>query len=123
MQFIKKTQFFAVQVTAIPVPVSNGTKSEPKQVHHFLLLRAYAPERIKFLALTRDGRAVAKSMVRGERGDMMRVRVKRRSGKELTSSKALLKSGIAAWRLTILQMAALIGLGVWAMSRLDDLDG
>ena len=85
-----------------------GTKvliDASKQVHHFLLLRAYAPERIKFLALTRDGRAVAKSMVRGERGDMMRVRVKRRSGKELTSSKALLKSGIAAWRLTILQMA------------------
>ena len=76
-----------------------------KQVHHFLLLRAYAPERVKFLALIRDGRAVSSSMVRGARRELRRARIKQRSGKDVSDSKALIRSAIAAWRRTMLQMA------------------
>ncbi len=38
-----------------------------KSIYHYILLRSLYPDKIKLIVLYRDGRAVAKSMVRGKR--------------------------------------------------------
>lgn len=52
-----------------------------KQAHQYYVLKAVAPERIRLITLLRDARAVAASMTKGPRGEVIARKMKARTGR------------------------------------------
>ncbi|QBQ55966.1 sulfotransferase [Nitrosococcus wardiae] len=75
-----------------------------KMIHHFLVLKTVCPERVSLLALFRDGRAVSKSMIRGERKRYFKKG--NFSNKEDSSIDytQILRAAILSWVITTLQI-------------------
>lgn len=71
-----------------------------KMIHQFLMLYAAHPENVKLVGLVRDGRAVSKSMTRGDRINFFK------KGKCSSShlSEKLFKAAVLSWVMTIMQM-------------------
>jgi hypothetical protein len=71
-----------------------------KLIHQFLMLKTACPESVKMLALFRDGRAVSKSMIRGERKNNFQ------GGKYSSNHSPIrvFRAAVLSWAVTTLQI-------------------
>jgi len=72
-----------------------------KQAHQYYVLKAVAPERIRLITLLRDARAVAASMTKGSRGEVIARKMKARTGRP-PAPKDVAEEAFRAWVLSTL---------------------
>lgn len=103
-EIIAADNCFKVYSAIAKVAKSNVIVDSSKMIHQFVMLKVVHPDIVKLIFLARDGRAVSKSMIRGERREyFIGNRLQIFSRKELSNSQ-IFKTAVFSWASTTAQI-------------------
>jgi hypothetical protein len=107
--FFKSELEIAENCFCIYSAISAITKSQcivdsSKMIHQFLVLKVACPERVNLIFMVRDGRAVSKSMIRGDRGTFFKQGKYSSDLSSATQQSKIFKAAVLSWATSILQI-------------------